>query len=788
MKALDRKLVRDITRLKGQVITIAFVVAAGIASYVTLQSTYGSLFISREAFYDEYRFADVFVRLEQAPTPVREQLEEIAGVAFVETRVIADARLPMEGMAQPPIGQLVSIPADGQPALNGVHLVRGRFPEAGRDDEIVLHNRFAEEHDLVPGDTLPVVLEGRLQDVTIVGIGLSPEFVYPIAPGGDVVPDDERFAVMWMEQDALARAAGLEGAFNDASFRLRPGASIQAVLAEVDTVLDRYGGLGAVDRRRQPSHDILTSELEQLRSLATVVPIIFLGVAAFLLNVVLSRLVLLQRGQIAALKAVGYTNAQVGLHYLKLVSLVSLVGTAIGMAAGACLGIEFTGLYSGVFNFPRFTWTMEPRVAMTAVMVSLLAAAAGAANSVWQVARLPPAEAMRPPSPPTYRQTILDRIGLGLALSQSARMVIREVERTPVRTGLSVLGISLAVGILVVGRFYVDAVDYMLYLQYEVATREDLSVGFFTPLPTRAVREIGALPGVSRAEGLRAVPVRFHSGHLWRDGVLNGYPPAMELRSIIDVSGDPLRIPDEGVMITRKLAELLNVRLGDPVEVEVREGARQRLQLTVSGFADEMIGLNGHMSLDALTRALGEEPTASTVLLKVDPRLAGEVERRLSEMPAVAAVTSREANVQRFREQLGDTVIVMTTIVTLFAITIAIGVVYNNARVALASRSRDLASLRVLGMTRREISAILLGELGFQLITAIPIGLAIGAWMSAGVAGTVDPERIRLPVVISTQTHAFATSIALAAGLASALIVRRQLDRLDLVGVLKERE
>jgi putative ABC transport system permease protein len=786
VRAIDRKLFRDLLQLRGQVITIALVVACGIASYVTLRSTYSSLETSKDLYYLQYRFGDVFVHLKRAPEGVRARLERIPGVALVYPRLVQSITLPMEGRAQPPLAEVVSLPAAGDPPLGRLYLQGGRLP-AGRDEAMLLTS-FAEHYDLAPGDTVPAVINGQRRDVLIVGLGTSPEFVYPTPPGGIGV-DDERFAVLWMDRAEIAPAFQMEGAFNDAVLRLQHGASEAAVLREVDRVLDPYGGLSAVGRSLQPSNYILDQEMSQLRMWATVVPLIFLSVSAFLVNVVLARLVQLQRPEIAALKALGYRDLEVGLHYLKLVTVVVLLGAALGIGAGAWLGSELTGLYAHIFRFPYFEYALGARVPLVAAALSFASAAVGAVTTVRRIALLPPAEAMRPPAPAVYRPLLVERLGFGRLISPAGRMVVRELERQPLRALLSVLGIATALGTLIVGQFTGDAFRYLLDIQFSLVAREDLSVDLRDPVAARGARELAHLPGVRRAEGVRVVPIRVEVGHRYRDIPLIGYADDAELRRVVSRETErPVPLPPEGVVVTRTLGSLLGAGPGDTIRVKVLQGERAVVSLAVSGMVDELIGLQAYMRLPALNALLGEPPTVSQVLLATDRGANGDVIRRLDRMPAVASITSRSAVVELLKRQSGESMAVVTLVLTVFAATIAVGVVYNNARVALSLRSRDLASLRVLGFTRGEISRILLNELGLQVLLAIPAGMVIGTWLTELVVRSIHQEMFRFPVVLSAKTYAFAVLIVLAASAASALLVRHRLDHLDLIGVLKTRE
>jgi putative ABC transport system permease protein len=788
LSALDRKLVRDLASMLGQGITIALVVGAGISGFIALRTTFSSLQESRDTYYEQYRFGDAFAQIERAPEALQSRLEALPGVTAAYTRLVEPVRIPLEGVVQSPVGQIVSLPPGGEPPLNGVLLREGRFPEAGGTHEALLLDTFADRWGYAPGDTVRVLANGALRPLLVTGLATSPEFIYPVPAGGALIPDDERFAVFWMDRRSLAPLFQMEGAFNDVVLRLQPGASQREVLAGVDHLLRPWGGRGAYGRDLQPSNFILDGELAQLRQFATVVPVIFLGVAAFLLNVVLSRLLHLQRTQVASLKALGYTNREIGWHYFQMMSGVVLAGSLLGVALGAWLGSAMTSLYGSFFGFPVLEYRMGWGAPLFGTLIAVLAGGVGTFGALRKILALSPAEAMQPAPPSRYRASVLERLGVGRLVGPSGRMVLREVSRRPLRTGLSALGIALSLGILVVSRFSGDALEFLIEEQFYSAWREDVTVALAGPLPDRAVRELLPLPGVEVAEGMRITAARMHAGHRWRDVPLQGYPEGAQLRRLTDDQGRVFPMPGGGVVITAKLGEVLGVGVGDTVRVELREGRPGDAKLVITGLVGEMFGLQGHLRMADLNALLGEGPRVSQVLLRVDPAAYPELERRLARLPAVLDVGSRDALVGRFREQSGELLLVMTLILTLFASVIAAGVVYNNARVAVSMRERDLASLRVLGFSRREISSVLLGEMAVQVALAIPLGLWVGVQLCEGIAGSVDPERYRLPVVLTAGTYAYAVGVVLLASAASALLVRRRLDQLDLIGVLKTRE
>ena len=786
---LDRKLLRDLAGLRGQVITIALVVACGISSYITLRSAYDSLVFSRDRYYAEFNFAEVFAALKRAPLGVRGELEAVAGVQAVETRIVEEVLVPMPDMARPASGTVVSIDHQRRGfALNDVYIKRGRDLDPKHRDEVLVLDGFAQAHQLEPGDEIRAVINGTLRSLKMVGTALSPEYVMPIAPG-QLTYDPSQVPVLWMSQDVLQAAFDMEGAFNHASLTLEPTADLRAVVASVDRILEGYGGFGAISRDKQPSNYVLTGELAQLDSMAGFVPYLFLFVAALLVNVVLSRLVQLQRSIIATLKAVGYRDSAIGLHYLKLVGVIVLSGAALGVLVGAWLGNATTEMYtSQFFRFPLPHYRLEAMAVLFSVGVSVLAAVVGAWWSVRSVMRLPPAEAMRPPSPARYRRSILEHLGLWRYLGPAIRMIWRELSRRPLRLLLSAVGISLAVGILVVARSMFDSIEHLIDVQFHRSMREDMNVTFVKPVAAGAVSELRHFDGVSYAEGLRTVPVRFRSGHRARDSSIVGYPDRVKLRQLLDTGGRVHEVPPDGILLTGKLGEILEVSVGEYIWVDFREGDWATAQVRVAGFVEEPFGLTGHMHARALSRLLGDTGPVNTALLVVDPLAVTALENRLKQLPLVVGVSSPSDFKRQFDEQSAAMIGVFTFILTLFASIIAVGVVYNNARVALSQRTRDLGSLRVLGFSHREIASMLVGEQAVQVALAIPLGLLVGHWLANAMMTNVDPETYRLPVVVSAQTYLFAIAATLASALISALLLRRKLSKLDLIGVLKTRE
>jgi putative ABC transport system permease protein len=784
VKALHRKLWRDVWRQRTQVMTIALVLASAVSGFAGSLGTYHSLIAARDAFYASAAFADLFVEAKRVPNVVQTRLAAMPGVARVDTTVVFDATLDVPGVVEPVIGRLVGLPERAGQSLDSLVLREGRLPSGAR--EVVVSEGFARVRALGPGSGLHALVNGRRASFTVVGVGLAPDYIFA-TPGG-AFPDDRNFAVLWMDREPLSKAYNIEGAFNHAVFQLAPDADPQAVMASVDRLLEPYGGLKTYGRSDQPSHRILDQEINQWRVIGTVLPSVFLAVAAFLLNVVQNRQVRVQREQIAALKALGYDNASLARHYLGQSLVVLAIGLVVGIPIAYWFGSAVTRLYADFFHFPAYAFSIPGWTFALVTIVAVLGTAGGAVSAVLHVVRLAPAEAMHPPHPGRYRRTLLERMGLGALAGPVLRMMLRNIERRPWRATLTVVAIGSAMAIVVTGLFWRDALDLLIHVQFDLAQRADLEVAYVEPRSDDALREIARLPGVLRAEGVRSAPVELVAGPCRYRTSLLGVAAGSELRRSIGADLRDVPLPADGLLLTDRLAERLAVAPGDVVEVEFLTGERAHTRVRVAGTLGDLVGLNAYMSLESLDRIAGEGPvqTGATVRVaeKDRPRLLAQLKLR----PGVATAASKGSMLQNFRDTSARNILFFTSVLTVFATVIAVGVVYNHARIALQERSWELASLRVLGFTRGEVSVFLLGELALEMLVAMPVGALLAYALAWTIVHATHSDLIAIPVVIAPRTYVFAGAVIALAGVASALIVRRRVDRLDLVAALKTRE
>ena len=783
MKALDRKLLRDLWALKTQVVSIALVIACGIGGFIGSFSTYASLLASRDEYYATARFPHVFASAKRAPLSELEELRAIPGVAEIQARVVREAQLSIPGVVPPMIARLIGEDFAHPSAMNRLTLTAGRWPAPGARGEVVVNQRFLEARSLALGDRVNVLLNGKLEHLILVGTALSPEYIFATRGGG--MPDDEWFAVLWTDARALAAAFNMEGAFNSVVLRVSREASIDHVLERVDAILAPYGSLGAVGRDDQVSHKIISNEIDQQRIFGTVLPAVFLLVAAFILNVVLHRQVNVQRGEIAALKALGYEDRTITAHYVRFAAVIVLVGAAIGIALGWWLGTGMTSLYTDLFHFPRFHYFVPGWIVLAGVAAALAAAFGGALAATRGILRLRAAEAMRPPVPPQFRRSFSGESNL---LTPAQRMVLRNLERRPVRAAITVAGIAGSVAILIAGIFWMDSLEWFIDVQFNHVQRAQVTVGFAEPVPREARRELARLPGVKQVEVTRAIPVRLRAGNRSYRTALTGLADDAELQRVIGPELREAKPVPGGVLLSAQLAARLGVVPGDDLQAELLEGKRIRASLRVAGTVRELAGMNAYMRLEDLNRLAREGPLVSAAGLLVDRDDEPALLERLKGIPAAAVVIVSRTLLDTFRETSARNILFFTTVLSLFAAVIAVGVVYNNARIQLAERAWELASLRVLGLTRAEVSVLLLGELALEIALAIPLGFLAGYWLAALLLALMPIEGMEFPLVIFPSTYAYAGAVVTAAGIVSALVVRNRIDNLDLVAVLKTRE
>lgn len=787
LHALDVKLLRDFRRLWAQALAIALVLGCGVAIFITAFGMFRSLDATRTDYYSQHRFADVFASARRAPLSLADEIRVIDGVWAIEPRVAGDVVLDLPGRMKAALGRVISLPDAREPSVNLPLLVSGRWPEAGIEGEVAVNAPFAAANDFGIGDSFLANLAGRRRELTVTGTFLSPEFIYTLPPGG-IMPDNAGFGVILMPERAAAAAFGLTGAFNDLALRLRRGADRAAIIDRVDALLAPYGGLGGYDRDQQISHAFVDAEIQQLRSMALVLPPVFFGIAAFLVNMVLGRIIALERSEIGLLKAIGYRNGEIALHYLMLAGLVAVAGIATGWIAGAWMSQGLAQLYARFYDFP---WLIRPAsldVYAGAALIGLASAAIGAGRAALQAAALAPAVAMAPPAPMRFRRSLIDRIARRARLSQPGMMILRSLTRWPVRSGLTVIGLGFGVAVLVAATFFNASLDRVMEIAFSASNRQHAIVVMSGDAPLSVVADAAALPGVLEAEAQHDQPAILRFGPREKRSAITARGPDANLGRLLDADGRLVTVPGHGVLLSRQLADHLGAGPGDLIEAEVIGRRAGTIELHVAGIVTQYMGIGAYMDRDALARALREAPRVTSVNLTLDTDELAGFHAAVKDLPRVASVVMLTDVRRSFAETIRSNIVIMTTVYVTMAVLITVGLAYNGARIQLSERARELASLRILGFTRAEVSYVLLGETAALALAAQPVGWLIGAGIAWSMVHGFESDLYRIPLVLTPAMFATASLISLGATLAAALLVRRRLDRADLVAVMKTRE
>ena len=773
MTMLNRKLLRDLWRFRASAIGICIVLAVATWTFVLANGAYSSLDSTRQAYYERNQFADVFMRLNRAPESILDKVREIEGVKIADGSIQQYAMLAMPEKQSPIRALLTSLKPPDRASLNRITLLAGRMPEPARPEEAVVDRSFAEANALAPGDTVTAIVYGREIELKIVGIALSPEFIFTLGPG-DFLPDEERFGIFWMGERALQAVTDRIGAINYLSVALDRNASEPQVIAQIDRLFEGYGGSGAHGRKNHLSHSFLSNELRQLRMLTAVLPPVFLGVAIFMVWVVLGRLVRTQKTEIGLLKALGYSNWTIALHYLKLAFIIALAGTLIGAVTGVATGRNLTSIYADLYSFPFLEYALPTSTFFISLGLAAAASALGALGSVRYAIRLEPAFAMAPEPPPVYGASPVEALGHRLGLKSIGLMVLRHLVRWPVRSALTVTGVALSIALTYATMQFVDSARAMIDRSFAREAQQDITVMFVEPRNEDVVRELSAMPGVLQVEPVRRTLVKLRFGAREERTILDGLEPDSQLSHRIRSDGSTLQLPAGGMLLSAHLADKLGASVGDTVRVELQGGNRTQIDVTVTRLVDELVASRAYVAKETMQQVTRDAAPAGSALVRIDPQEKSAILARLRTMPRVMGVVEAEASIGKFEELVDENILTLIRIFTLFASAVSAGIAYNAARIIFDERKREFSTLRVLGYHRLEVAMVLVGEMLLLLIVAIPLGCALGYVLGDFMTGLISSDLFRLPFTPRRATFGLAVGVCLVTTVIAILLVARR--------------
>jgi putative ABC transport system permease protein len=785
VSGLYRKLFRDLKTMGMQIFTIALLIMGGLSVLVSSWSSYQSLKSAKEYFYREFHYADLFADVIRAPESVVRQIVNFAGVEKAEPRIIKDGLVEVGNQVEPALGRFVSWNENQQ--INLIYLRKGRMPQRSSQLEVVVHEAFADAHKLKIGDFLKIQIGGKQKRLLISGVGLSPEYVYALSPVAPL-PDDKHFGVFWVHYQDLQAMTGLEGSMNAVQIKTVQGSSINDIKSRLDKLLSPYGNMLSYDRSKQLSNVFVDDEIRQQRVIAMVMPTIFLSVAMYILNIILSRLIALHRAQIATLKALGYSDWELTFHYFQLVTVILIIGIVPSIIAGAWIGNWYASMYKEFFRFPKIDFNLSVAAVSLSILAGLVPGWLGAARALNKVFLMRPAEALRPPSPPQYQKGIFEKIGKSLKLNLFSKMILRSLLFRPLRLILSIIGMSLSLAILINGSFWTDVMDSILDRQFQQMNREDLTIRFIHPREKSVVNEIKKIPGVIMIEGERTMPVRLKFKNITKEISVISRESNAGMSRMLDEKGRPVKTVEGGILLSRYFEDQYKIQKGDVLSLKALQGLQNEFSVPVMGFSDDLIGQSAYAQKHDLHMWLKESEVYDTVKLKIDPKFAESIYVALKSRPEVAGITIRELLLKSFTTTVADMILTFTFILYIFAVAIAGAVMYNSAHIAFSERGWELASLRILGFNVGSTFEILFVDIGMQVLLSLIPGLAFGFGLSYLSTLLIHNDTFKFPFIIDSSTYAAAVLVILSTFFVSGYFLYRQVKALDFSEALKARE
>jgi putative ABC transport system permease protein len=791
MSVLTKKLLRTIWATRGQVAAVVAVMVCGIACYICMSSLHLDLLLTRDTYYADYRFADFEIQLERAPRSSLFKLEEIPGVRQIRGRIVEDVKVELEGEPKAKFGRMVSIPDTQGNILNNIIVESGRYFEPGAQNEVIISEQFAEANGLRLGDTIHATMDGKKHSLKMIGTAQSPEYVYIIRNVQELVPSPERFGIFWVPDDFAESALNMESSVNSIVGAVENPEFLDGILDTADTQLNAYGIFAKTKRENQLSNRFLSDEITNLGISAKVMPTIFLGIASLVIMIILNRMVKNERTQIGLMKAYGHTNLTIALHYIQYALMLSVTGCIGGFILGQFLAGKMIVMYNEMaFSFPYLKSQIYPNILARSMGIAVLFSLFGAIVAARRAARIKPAESMRPEAPKSGRRTLLERAEkLWARLSFTWKMVVRNIARHKFRASLNTFGVVVSCILLVFGFFTIDAINFVMDYEYFKSKKHDVQVNFFIERGKEAVHEARRFDHVRRAEPLLQYPFTATNGWHSKDIVVIGFPRDTEMRKLYDINENEVDIGESGLVLTDKLAAMLDVNVGDYLELKPMMGkVTKGKKVRVSQVVQQYFGTAGYMNINALSRVLDEPYAMNAVLLSTEAGMADELNETLEEVPAVASIELKNDAYDSLKDTMGQSIGMMGFITIFFAGIIAFSIIYNITAVSLAERERELASLRVLGFTKEEVGRVLYNENILLGILGIIIGIPAGVNLCRLLAKLFDTEMIRLPFYISTRTILIAAFVSAFFIFISNMAIHRKIHKLDLIETLKERE
>lgn len=784
---LWKKMWRELRENKAAYLACLAVIAIGLMLFVAMSVLFEGLNEAKNNFYGDYRFADGFAKVRGISQIQVDRLAFVEGISRLEGRRVEDVRVFFPEREENVYLRLVSLRPEQTARLNDVMLQAGTLPAAG-SRSILPDPGFLEANGLQTGDTIPVIIAGNQVELTVTGAAISPEFVYAMRTPMDIYPDPATFGVAYLPLDVMQNLFG-EESLNDITFTLAPGHTYEDVEGRLKPRLESYGLESIYAREDQLSEVILNQELQSLQSMVTSMPLLFLIVAATILYILLKRMVEQQRGQIGTLKALGYSSREILFHYISYALIIGALGGLFGALLGFWLSYPLMAMYETFFNLPGLTGRFSFYYLVLGVLFSTgFGALAGYFGSK-DVLKLQPAEAMKPPAPPSAKQTLLEGWrAYWNNLTVQGKMATRNMFRNLGRSFITLIGVMFAFSLIATTGYFLSLMDVLLVDQFTKVQTHDVKVVFTAPTNSWEARlELSPLPGVNRFEAYLEAPATLQHGWYEKDTVILGLEPESEMYNLLNRNGVKVALPAEGILLSQNLAESLRAEAGSRLEIESPYAKDSPVYSEVVDIIPQYLGTNAYMDIQALGRLLGQGNISTAALLAVEEGAFPYLKDRYRESAGVFSVEEKSALLNKFQE-LMESYSFTFWVLALFGILTGFAVIYNSGMVSLSERRRELASLRVMGMTSEEVLQVLSFEQWFVSLFGMLAGVPMTMLFLQGMANAMQNDVFTYPVMFELQPFIIGTVGTAASIWLTQRFIFSKIRQLSMVEALKERE
>ncbi len=786
---LLRKMLRDIRSQKGTYMACVLIMVIGLMTLNLFSIGYENFSISRDSYYASMQFADGFAHIKGMPVSELEKLEAIDEIRQVEGRLVKDARIVGADGGESAYLRLVSFQLENE-GLNRFELLSGSIGNTEMND-VILDSKYYDTNGCEPGDVISLAVEGRVVDVTVRGSGRSPEYIYALRTDQDLYPDPERFGIAFVPYDTMKTILRAGQSVNDVSFILADGYDYKDAEHVIRAMLEPYGLLDLRSREDQKSHLLLTSEIDGMKGMAVAMPVVFLGVAAMIMVIMLKRLVEKQRGQIGVFKAFGLTDGQILIHYLGYALVIGVLSGIFGIAVGNAMVVPFTRMYQTMFNMPLVMPEFSYKYAVISLFLATLFSLAAGYGGVKAILRIEPAEAMRPPAPAQSKGTIVENMKfLWSKMTIISRIAVRNMFRNKGRTGFVFIGVMLTYAILGMPWAMKENMDIMIYDQFDTVTVYDMKVDLSTPVLRRnAVSEIMQSSEVDYAESLMEVPaLLYHHGAKEAVSVL-GIEADSQLYHLYGENGELLQLPDQGMILSDQLAEKIDAQEGDLILVKspYARWPKETISVQVVKIIPQYLGLNAYMDENALSALLDQPDFATSVIARTDMSGVEAVRARFDESSQVFGVNASEELMDKYGEMM-EMMGAMLGMFVVIGILCGFSIVYASSMITLSERNRELASMLVIGLNYSEVKRVLYLEQWYTACAAFVLGMPLLRGLVKSMSVMMANDVYTMPTKVSALTFLSAAILTTGSILMAQWQLGRKVEEIELVKSLSIRE